>query len=282
MKLDRAFYESLRLEVQKREQSFTKKYRWLFVPVVGVALITWGIEPSIERLFDVTSRLLIPICVLFSVYLGIKSLHADKASKKILINLARENGGTYTENPSLFGEKAAMFSQGNSNEASQCVTFQGKDGGRFRLFRYYFSTGSGNSRKSFVYQVFTVSCVGIVPHMYLNYKANKYEMSLGQKLSLPSEFEKEFTLSIPEGYHIEALQIFTPDILYEILQLPFRCDIEFVNGEVLLFLENIHNVLKDFDKLEAQISGALKIVDMLQPKLNDLRWAPVGDKAYSL
>ncbi len=117
----------------------------------------------------------------------------------------------------------------------------------------------------------------------MNYKYNRHSFSAGVTVSLPTEFEKVYTVSVPEGYQLEGLQIFTPDIASEILDLPFRCDIEVVDKEILFLLEYQDFVsTKDLGRLGKQVEGAKKIIALLKPKFDSLTWSPVGDKSYHM
>jgi hypothetical protein len=288
MKLDRAFYDAVSKEVKEQERIYVKKYRNKFI--LGVFIfwlifsVIWGIiskgggipEAIVEIIFFFV--FVLPILG----YFVDKMKYASVGETKILEKIVADNGGAYVQYIDLKMEKASMFSKGHSRSAYGGVYFTGESGERVRLFQYRFFTGSGNNQKMFDYRVFSISGLKVVPHIYLNYRHNKYAMSLGQELSMPALFEKEFSVSIPKGYHLEALQLFTPDVLEVILNLPLKCDIEFVDGEVIFFLEGIRNLSKDFEKLEKYIEGAKKIVSLLKPKLEDIRWAPVGDLSYHM
>jgi hypothetical protein len=50
-------------------------------------------------------------------------------------------------------------------------------------------------------------------------------MRIGTTLPVPHEFAKRFELRGPAQYEIEALEIFTPDILAYVLALQFPFDV---------------------------------------------------------
>ena len=99
---------------------------------------------------------------------------------------------------------------------------------------------------------------------------------------MPTEFEKKFTLSIPRGYHIEALQVFTPDVLEEILRLSIVSDIEIVGNEIIFFLEglwSVNDIFRGLDILEKEFNSIEKVVNLLKPKLEKVRWQQIGDRS---
>jgi hypothetical protein len=284
MKLDYASYLQSQNEVADFSQKYQKKAFWASGILLFFYLVAYSFSETASVFLnsDLGEILTLFIIVPISAYFSVKIFYIDQSEKKILQKLASDNDGTYTEKMTLDGEMAAMFKQGKGNrKVFQLVVFSDNASNKIRLFRYHFSRGSGRNAESYHYLVFGVSPLGRAPHLYLNYRRNRYTMSIGQQLSLPREFEKEYTLSVPEGYQLEALQIFTPDVLGAILDLPLRCDIEFVNGEVLFFLE--YNILpKRPEVIEREIEAAKKVVTILRPKFNNLRWSVVGDKAYHM
>ncbi len=280
MHFDRAFYQKIKQEVEANQLKFKKRYGWVVVlaTVVVGALLGYLWQEGKFYDFRIFGFVIVPSLVYF---VG-KSIFTYRAESLMLKRIAEENGGTYRESFSVEGEHAAMFRQGHSQSGGREVSFQDGTGDNIRFFEYRFVIGYDKNKKIYNYHVFSVKNLGVTPHIYLNYKRNKYSMSLGKVLPLPTEFEKDFIMSIPEGYHLEALQIFTPDVLGKILDLPLKCDIEIVDGEILFFLEGIGTIFKDFSKLEEQIETAKTLVAILKPKLGNLRWAPVGDKSFSL
>jgi len=112
------------------------------------------------------------------------------------------------------------------------------------------------------------------------FKENKYSMSIGEHLSLPVEFEKYFSLSIPKGYHLEALQIFTPDIMARIIDLPFKSDIEFVDNQIIFVLEDVKNLFSNFSRFQWQIIGIKHLINLIKPKIEKASWSKVGDMPY--
>lgn len=57
----------------------------------------------------------------------------------------------------------------------------------------------------------------------------------GQRLSLEGDFSRTFTLYCPEGYERDTLYIFTPDLMALLLDLAADCEVELVDGYLLLY-----------------------------------------------
>ena len=117
--------------------------------------------------------------------------------------------------------------------------------------------------------------------MYLNYRHDRYSIEAGDKLSLPSEFDKKFALYTPDKYEIEALQVFTPDVLALILDLGIAMDIEVLEGHVLFFVEQgsfIYKFDKHLEVLKNQYNAVVKLMEKIKPELDRFSFEKIGDK----
>lgn len=192
--------------------------------------------------------------------------------------VAEINGWNYRDSGDPSGESGIMFQQGHSRAISRHIDGV-IDGRQFRIFNYAFAIGYGRSRIAYQYVVFAFKFNGSFPHIYLNNKHNSYTIKTGEKIPLPLEFEKQFLLSAPRKYEIEALQIFTPDVLAKILDNGFAHDIEFVEQEVLMFVDGVIN---DFEKLENTFNKALELEDLLDEKLDRFKFNTIGNMPHTL
>lgn len=192
--------------------------------------------------------------------------------------VAEINGWQYKVNGAPDKETGVMFQQGDERNISNYI--EGAIGGRqFRMFNYWFSTGSGKSRRVYFYIVFAFKFNGSFPHIYLNNKHNSYSINIGEKIPLPSEFEDKFILSTPREYEIEALEIFTEDVFAKLLDEKFSHDVEFVDHEVLMFVDgNIDN----FEKLEKEFNRAMELEELLDEKLDRFKFEKIGDRTPDL
>ena len=138
---------------------------------------------------------------------------------------------------------------------------------------------SGRHKTTYHYLIFEVKFRGAFPHLYLNNITNGEYISFGDKLflpklSLPSQFEKKFILYAPKQYEIEALEIFSPDVLDFFLTEKWPHDLELTEGE--LIIARPHRV-NSTEELETELQSVRKLVDRLSPTLNRMRFAPIGD-----
>jgi hypothetical protein len=57
----------------------------------------------------------------------------------------------------------------------------------------------------------------------------------GQRLGLEGDFDRTFSLSCPAGYERDALYIFTPDLMALLLDVAPDCEVELIDGVLLLY-----------------------------------------------
>lgn len=214
--------------------------------------------------------------IAISTYISIVGSGARDSFWKQLADI---NGWRYTNHGAPEQELGVMFRSGKYMKKSHIIS--GNINNRqFRIFNYEFGV-KGSSEKGIVYHytVFAFKFNGFFPHIYLNNSHNSYGVNVGEKIPLPAEFEKKFSLSAPKEYEIEALEIFTPDVLTSLLDGGFTYDIEFVNQEMLIFSEGQIN---NFEKLEKEFRRALELEDLFDEKLDKFKFQPIGDMPHSL
>ena len=209
----------------------------------------------------------------------------NRASASFWQQIATVNGWKYKSNGRCSEEKGIMFKQGDKtmdgNEVSIINHVEGNiDNQDFRIFNFGLVTGGSRRTKDvYDYTVFAFKFNGIFPHLYLNNKHNAFGISVGNYLSLPIEFEKEFLLSAPNEYELEAFEIFTPNILAYLLDNNFTYDIEFVEQEMLVFTEGpVYN----FEEFESRFKQILGLKDLFEKKLDSFKFKQIGDQSALL
>lgn len=192
---------------------------------------------------------------------------------------ALRNGYTYSSTLDLSKEAGIMFKQGNAGRSVRHVLSGILDGKEARIFHYMFKIKAGKYTTSYTYTVFCLKFQGQFPHFYLNRSGNAYGVSIGEHISLPSAFEEKFKLYAPREYEIEALQIFTPDVLEHLLEIDYKYDVELVDNELLIFIDG---EIDSSDKLQKEFNNAKKMRDYLAPNLDRMKFSPIGDRPYYL
>lgn len=197
--------------------------------------------------------------------------------------LALKYGWEYTATRRVSDEKALLFTVGNSQDASHGINGD-YNGHPFYVFEYEYTIGKGDNKRTYAFTVFEVKFQGTFPHLYLNYKGDWYSnrpsmFSSLANISVPREFENIFKLYAPKEYEIETLQIFTPDVFALLIDSKWSHDMEFVNGELIIYS---NKKFTNFTNLDAELSKVKKFIDILGPLLNRLKLTQIGNISPSL
>ncbi|RJQ31328.1 hypothetical protein C4572_02770 [Candidatus Parcubacteria bacterium] len=258
-----------------RETWNTVKVKWYFWLLIVVSVI------SVTSLFflRVVKNDLINYAGMIPVFGAVA--YVASVNKKVRTafwkNLAELNGWNYKSADDPKREIGIMFRQGHDQKIYHVI--EGEiEGRQFKVFNYHFTIGSGKHRQTFFYTVFVFKFNGTFPHIYLNNKANHYDIWVNEKLPVPSEFGKIFSLSAKRGYEIEALEIFTPEVLSKILDGKHTSDIEFVDQRMIIFTDKKIDNIRD---LETRIKQALELEDLLDDKLDKFKFHEIGDRPYN-
>lgn len=244
---------------------------WLWLIVLGV--IGWEIF-----VFVLAAKSLIagdfPLFLFFLPFLG-GSIYVEyvrrKVRKAFWQQLAATNGWSYEADGDVAAEAGLMFHQGHSQNIFNVITGN-FDGRKMRIFTFHFATGSGKQRRDYYYTVYEFTFAGQFPHLNLNSLLNMYGVAGGVKLPLPAEFEKFYRLTAPEEYEIEALQVFTPDILAYLIDRQLPYDVELVNQEMLIYVKGQVN---DLQQLEQDYARACDFAQRMAPTLDKMRFAEI-------
>lgn len=223
---------------------------------------------------DALALMAIPWAFLIGWYLRILL----KARSEFWKQLAVKKGWTYEPTADVSHEKAAMFHIGHSRVALNNIEGSYKDD-PFRIFEYTYIVGHGKSSRAYRFTIFEIKFEGTFPHVYLNRKGDLYSHVSSMKSSLtklpvPNEFEKAFELYAPQKYEVEALQIFTPDVFALLLDKGWNYEMEFVDGELVIYKPAQLQSLRD---LESELQKVQEFVDVLAPKLNHMRLTQIGN-----
>ncbi|GAA3895276.1 hypothetical protein GCM10022381_41010 [Leifsonia kafniensis] len=80
-----------------------------------------------------------------------------------------------------------------------------------------------------------------IPNMVLLSTTGNVLKNLGiavkesQRLAVEGDFQSRFTLYCPAGYEVDALYVFSPDVLGRLMDAADGCDLEIVDNRVLIY-----------------------------------------------
>lgn len=251
--------------------AFRRKLGWVFWLLLGGAVV-WSIGWAV--VLGPFSDFVLVIAAL--PWLGLLFWYgriAESVRRRFWKQFAKRHGWTYAARGDTRVERAVMFRQGYSRTIRHVISGNFAGGRPLRIFEYQFSVGYGSRRRDYHYTVFEVRFTGRFPHLYLNYLDNHYGVSVGGTVPLPQEFEQAYRLSAPKEYELEALQIFTPELLAYLLDTKLPHDVELVDHELLIFTWEYVDGLK---ALEAEFATAVNLMERLARKLDRFTFAEIG------
>lgn len=207
--------------------------------------------------------------------------HVSKLTEQFWKELGNECGYTYTKKP-WFTTDALIFQEGHAKGTGHGLLGT-LDDHAFRLYTYFYSVGSGKSRRTYNYTVIEVSFAGTVPHLYLNNKRNRNLSLFSQlglpELRLPGNLSEKYSLFVPKGYEMEALTVFTPDVLLHIQEEEWPHDIELVKNTLYIFSERS---ISTKEELNTELTRTKKILSLLSRSLSRATLSPIGDLKHTL
>lgn len=261
---------------------------WIYV-VIGLALLfnayvlysaITSVANSPDPLGQIGSAIEDSIFLLIGPWMALVILfgfYKLKVVEKFWREFASEKGFTYEKTGNVELEKGLMFKQGDFRNITNVV--RGTEGSvPITFFNYRFDIGHGKNRKIYEYVVFEFKTGGTFPNLVLNYTKGRFTLSKGKPLKV-SGLENHYEIFVPEQYEIEALQIFTPDVLALLIDLELKADIELCDGEILVYTEGMVNSRAELDMRYAR---ALAFASKLYPMLSQMRLAPIGDYSSNL
>jgi len=188
--------------------------------------------------------LLVEILLLQSIFWAIATLIAaaifyaniyNKVDNRFYQQIAELNG--YDYQPKGFLEtKGRIFQIGDNRKFEDII--QGEfENHPLKLFTYRFITGSGKNRVEHHFTICELTFPTRIPNIVLD--AHNFSPYLSfdfnlKKLSLEGDFYKYFTLYCVPGEEIETLQIFTPDVMQDLIEKSPKYDLEFIGDRIYI------------------------------------------------
>ena len=141
-----------------------------------------------------------------------------------------------------------------------------------RIFTYFFQEIGEHSGRHF-YTVFEASLLGTVPNIFLysnKQKGLNFDWNNDNStIVLEGDFNKYFTLCVPKGYEQEAYEIFTPDVMANLIDLANELNFEFIGNKLYIYktqlvtkkseIERIFNLSKYLINLFHKNTANIKI-----------------------
>ncbi|MGH7249463.1 MAG: hypothetical protein ACREGC_00655 [Minisyncoccia bacterium] len=211
--------------------------------------------------------LVIPAIIGFLGYLHVKS----KIKKQFTQQFGTSIGFTYSPSADTSSVNGQFFKLGHSPKLYDVLS--GTTNGRnSRVFSYDFTIGYGKGSHTYHFTVLETSLPNNLPDIVLSSRTGFSPFTLsspfgGEHVELEGDFNKYFSLSVPKGYEMETYQIFTPDVMADLIDRAQNLDFEFNANRIYIYapklinvrseLQNIFDLAKFLDDLFAQNARAI-------------------------
>ncbi len=217
--------------------------------LVVVVIVAWLILMSVFGFFGGAIIAPIVLVVFFYAFLY------QKAYAAFMQQFAESKGYTYADTGDISLLEGSIFINGHSRTMSNVVRGTFNDH-QFQLFKYSYTVGSGKNKRTYIFTIFELDFEKTMPHIVLLSKFNNtfhYNMDMNIQgkdlLTLEGNFSKYFDLYTTRDLEIETLEIFTPDVMAELIDHSHKYSIEFVDDKIYICCMGIIGKLADLEMM---------------------------------
>ncbi|MEV4737299.1 MULTISPECIES: hypothetical protein [unclassified Microbacterium] len=215
----------------------------LVVPMIGVFIL--GLGYAIGRGTGVAVTGAIGLMLLAGLVVGLvalvrRAMRARALARFRLSRFAAANAMTYLDRidaPPLPG----MIFQAGSGRMSTDV-LRGTEPRFVEFGNYQYTTSNGKNSQTHRWGYVAVKLDVPLPNIVLDALGNNGlggSIATGfrrdQRLSLEGDFDRYFSLFCPEGYEVDALYLFTPDVMARFIDHAAELDVEIVDDWLFLY-----------------------------------------------
>ena len=202
---------------------------------ITLGLLTYGYTSFMLNLEGLYFLILIfPVAVILGWYENLRKKVADDFMKQF----AAANGYAYDAEGSAEGLDGSLFHDGHTKEVEDIVSGYYLEH-PLRLFTYHYTIGSGKHKRSFHHMVFELSFDTHLPRILVRSRKQNFRFDHPNEVRLEGNFSDHFEFGVDEQYEIEALQVFTPDFMAYLLDLPQPLSIELIGNKLFLYADRV-------------------------------------------
>jgi len=237
-----------------------------FVKVILVIGITTILEvlAILSGVHDIRLYLF-PLIIPFVGYFLIKS----KVEDEFMQQFAQTNAYVYSKN-GTYGN-GYLFKLGHSNIAKDQVIGQ-YNGYQIKIYLYSYTVGYGKNSHTYHHTVLSLTFNTTMPDIVLTTKGHWLSDSLVPNnisvVKLEGDFNKYFTLHIPKGYEVEALEVFTPNVMAKLIDKARSLNLEIFQNSLYIYSDGF---IQTKEKLYTMYELAKYLTDELGPVLAGMK-----------
>jgi hypothetical protein len=176
-----------------------------------------------------------------AIIIGAYSYVQKKIKHAFMQQFAMANNYHYREQGSLEEIGAPYLQMGHSRYIEDIVNGTYK-GCPIKFFNFYCTIGHGKNQQHISFTVCEIHYKTSLPRIFLDAHHHSLltqdifaSFKNEEILSLEGDFNKYFTLYVPKGYEIEALQIFAPDVMAKLIDKSKLFSLEFIGDHLYIY-----------------------------------------------
>ncbi len=200
-------------------------------------------------------------------FIGGFAIARSKVYVEFFKQFATANGFLYEEKGDCGSVEGNLFGRGHSQGMSHVVsgayqTFP------IRFFTYQYTEGQGKNQQTHQFTVAELVFGGSLPDIIVDSKADMYVdgglFGKFKTLKVGNGFDDYFTLKVPEDLEIEALEVFTPEIMEQLMSRGRGYSFEFIGTKLYVWKPGTQ---KTSAQLRELLSLAHYLIVALAPRL---------------
>ncbi|MDB5258939.1 MAG: hypothetical protein JWO73_147 [Candidatus Taylorbacteria bacterium] len=181
-----------------------------------------------------------PFVLIIMIFIGVSAYSGvySKAKRQFTEEFGASIGFAYIPEADIDSISGKLFETGEDQRISDVLSGSYKSM-PMRIFTLYFTVGSGKHSHTYTYTVFEATLAGSVPDILLyskkQWSAVSDFLSGDETIELEGDFNEHFVLRVPKGYEQEAYQIFTPDVMADLIDRAADVSFEFVGNKLYMY-----------------------------------------------
>ncbi len=192
-----------------------------------------------------------------------------QARARFMHQIADALGFTYEATGSMDAVAGDLFGFGHGQAITNVLS--GVHGDLpLRIYNYQTTVGSGKNSHTYPYTVFEVTYTYDLPHLLMLVKENFFSLNAqgyisfsdGAELKLEGDFGKSFTVYAQTHLELEALEVFTPDVMLQLAERAKKTSFESRDHKLYVFEDKTFSTKED---LSAMYDVALLLMSILTP-----------------
>ena len=209
-------------------------WKYIYDHYIGYILLTVAISIFLFAFIPIQFLLALDFIIAGSIY----SKAYNKIKGQFMEEFGNSIGFAYVRSIEPESVSGRLFKTGHDQTISDVLigTYQDIP---MRIFSLSFTVGSGKNSHTYSYTVFEATYAETMPDILLFSKAEQSAVSdwfsEDETIELEGDFNKYFKLRAPKGREQEAFQIFTPDIMAELIDKAKEVSFEFVGNKLYIY-----------------------------------------------